>query len=151
MNSSDVDSATRVPSSNAYVKLAIFSSETLTVPKPTVLGLAEEVSEPVVNQINSDPQIEPRKREKNEALNAFSLPNGKQRREKRIPQPKKVNDGSKKHFVFRIECEPCPRATHGNALSRDAQVATVERRHEEKRQSIGKRVPGSDRHINILA
>ena len=60
--SSGVDSATRAPSSNAYAMLANFSSETLTVPKGTVLGLAEEVSEQVVNQINSDPKVEPQGR-----------------------------------------------------------------------------------------
>ena len=86
----------------------------------------------MVNQINSDPQVEPR-REKNEDLIAFSYPDGKQCREKRIPQPGRGNDGPKKSYVFRIECEPCSKAMHGNALSCDAQVATVERRNEEKR------------------
>jgi hypothetical protein len=66
--SSDVFSATQAPSSNAYVMLANFSSETLTMPKASVLGLAEEVSELLVNKVNSDRQIEPRKRERNEAL-----------------------------------------------------------------------------------
>jgi len=150
---SDVYPATRAPSSNAYVMLANFASETLTVPKATVLGLAEEVSEPLVNKVNSDPPNEPRKREKNEARNAFSHPGGKQRRVKRTPQPRKGNDGPKKSFMFRIEREPCPRATHGNALSRDAQVATVERRHEEKRAKHRKRRSRkrkADKHSHLI-
>ena len=43
---------TGVPSSCAYVMLANFSNEPLVVPKATVLGVAGEISESVVNRIN---------------------------------------------------------------------------------------------------
>jgi len=70
--------------------LADFSSETLTVPKATVLGLAEEVSEPLVNKVNSDAPIKPRKREKNYALYQMLLP-GKldhlSRKERQLIEP----------------------------------------------------------------
>ena len=38
----------------AYVVLATFSGETLIVPKATVLGIAEEVSEDLVNRVNAE-------------------------------------------------------------------------------------------------
>jgi hypothetical protein len=51
--------------------LARFSDQTLTVPKSTVLGIAEEVSEPLVEKIKAKkakwPQ-QPEKEKKNEAL-----------------------------------------------------------------------------------
>ena len=108
------------------------------------------MSEPLVNQIR------PRKfnrGEKNEDLIAFSQPDGKQCLEKRIPQPRRGNDRPKKSYMFRIECEPCPRAMHGNALSRDAQVATVERRHEEKRAEHWKKLSRkrqADKHSRLI-
>jgi hypothetical protein len=54
--------------------LANFSHETLTLPKSTVLGVAEEVSEELVDRINKPEQtsLEPptraRRKRKNEAL-----------------------------------------------------------------------------------
>jgi len=44
--------AARSPNTSAYVMLANFSDQTLTVPKPTVLGIAEEASEPLIDRIN---------------------------------------------------------------------------------------------------
>jgi len=44
--------AARSPNARAYVMLANFSDQALTVPKSTVLGLAEEVSEPLIDKIN---------------------------------------------------------------------------------------------------
>ena len=41
----------------AYVMLANFSGETLIVPKATVLGIAEEVSEDLVDRVNA--KVEP--------------------------------------------------------------------------------------------
>ena len=40
-------------SPNTHVLLANFSSETLTIPKVTVLGLAEEASEALIDKINA--------------------------------------------------------------------------------------------------
>ena len=58
----------------AYIMLANFSDETLTVPKATVLGIAEGISENLVDKINvrteaklNEPAKPPRKR-KNEIL-----------------------------------------------------------------------------------
>jgi len=52
--------------------LANFSNEPLVVPKATVLGVAEEISESFVNKINpkykSDAPVEPQKQKKNETL-----------------------------------------------------------------------------------
>jgi len=54
--------------------LANFSHETLTLPKSTVLGVAEEVSEELVDKINKpeqtslDSPARPRRKRKNEAL-----------------------------------------------------------------------------------
>ena len=65
---------TRPPNSCAYVMIANFSDEPLTIPKSTVLGIAEEISETVVNKINppgeSDAKlpIKPPRKGKNEAL-----------------------------------------------------------------------------------
>jgi hypothetical protein len=39
--------------------VANFSQETLTVPKATILGLAEEVSEPLVDKINTNSDSPP--------------------------------------------------------------------------------------------
>jgi hypothetical protein len=44
---------------NVYVMLANFSHEELTLPKATVLGLAEEVSESLVDQINTESPTRP--------------------------------------------------------------------------------------------
>ena len=58
----------------ALVMLANFSHETLTLPKSTVLGVAEEVSEELVDKINTpeqtnlDSPARPRRKRKNEAL-----------------------------------------------------------------------------------
>ena len=41
-----------VPSYCAYIKLVNFSNEPLVVPKVTVLGVAEEISESLVDRIN---------------------------------------------------------------------------------------------------
>jgi hypothetical protein len=54
--------------------LANFSNEPLFVPKATVLGIAEEISEPLVDSINAecksdaDSPTKPHRRKKNEAL-----------------------------------------------------------------------------------
>jgi len=69
-----VHAETDVSGSCAHVILANFSDEELTVPKATVLGVAEEMSESLVNDINevqtpakSEPNKPPRRR-KNEVL-----------------------------------------------------------------------------------
>ena len=74
MTSRDVHSPTRRFRSCACVMLANFSDETLTVPKATVLGIAEGISESLVDKINvrseaklNEPAKPPRKR-KNEIL-----------------------------------------------------------------------------------
>ena len=41
--------AARSPNTRAYVMLANFSNQTLTVPKTNVLGIAEEASEPLID------------------------------------------------------------------------------------------------------
>ena len=43
---------TKVPNHCAYIMLANFSNEPLVVPKATVLGIAEEISDPLVDSIN---------------------------------------------------------------------------------------------------
>jgi hypothetical protein len=54
--------------------LANFSDQTLTAPKSTVLGIAEEGSEPLIDKINqrkelnSDSPLKPQRKKKNEAL-----------------------------------------------------------------------------------
>jgi hypothetical protein len=51
-----------------------FSDESLTIPKKTVLGVAEEVPEPLVNRLNAESKSEeispakPRRKRKNQAL-----------------------------------------------------------------------------------
>jgi len=44
--------AVRSRNTSAYVMLVTFSDQTLTVPKSTVLGIAEEASEPLIDRIN---------------------------------------------------------------------------------------------------
>ena len=72
----------RSPNTSAYVMLANFSDQTLTVPKSTVLGIAEEASEPLIDRINqrkelnSDSPPKPQRKKKNEAL-YHKLLNGK--------------------------------------------------------------------------
>jgi len=62
--------------------LANFSDQTLTVPKSTVLGIAEESSEPMIDRVNqrkelnSDSPLRPQRKKKNEALDRKLL-NGK--------------------------------------------------------------------------
>ena len=74
--------AARSPNTRAYVMLANFSNQTLTVPKTNVLGIAEEASEPLIDKINqrkelnSDSLLKPQRIKKNEALYRKSL-NGK--------------------------------------------------------------------------
>jgi hypothetical protein len=46
--------------------VANFSQETLTVPKATILGIAEEVSEPLVDKINANSGSPPDRAEKRE-------------------------------------------------------------------------------------
>jgi len=74
LESKVVHAETDVSGSCAHVILANFSDVELTVPKATVLGVAEEVSELLVNDINevqtpakSEPNKPPSRR-KNEAL-----------------------------------------------------------------------------------
>ena len=61
-------------SNYAYVMLAIFSEEELTVTKSTILGVAEEISEPLVDKIstqvepNAESPIKPPRTKKNEDL-----------------------------------------------------------------------------------
>ena len=76
------------------------------------------------------------KKGKNEVLNAFSHLDSKRCRGKRTPQLRSGSGEPAKHFVFAIEREPWPTVTHGNALSRGAQVETVKRRHGEKGQGV---------------
>jgi hypothetical protein len=52
MTSQAYHKAARSPNTSEYVMLANFSDQTLTVPKPTVLGIAEEPSEPLIDRIN---------------------------------------------------------------------------------------------------
>jgi len=64
---------TGVPNHCAYIMLANFSNEPLVVPKATVLGITEEISEPLVDSINAgcksdtDSPTKPCRRKKNEA------------------------------------------------------------------------------------
>ena len=66
--------ADRSPNTSTYVMLANFSDQTLTVPKSTVLGIAEDASEPLIDRINqrkelnSDSPLRPQRKKKNEAL-----------------------------------------------------------------------------------
>jgi len=66
--------AARSPNTSAYVMLANVSDQTLTVPKSTVLGIAEEAPEPLIDRINqrkelnSDSPLRPQRKKKNEAL-----------------------------------------------------------------------------------
>ena len=52
MTSKDDHTVTRALNSCVYVMVAIFSSEELTIPKATVLGVAEEISELLVDKFN---------------------------------------------------------------------------------------------------
>ena len=61
----------------AYVMLANFSEETLTVPKYTVLGVAQQVSEELIFKINAESEPDSDRsltRKKNEALYKKLLP-----------------------------------------------------------------------------
>jgi len=55
---------------SAYVMIANFSNETLTLPKATVLGVAENVSESLVDCINTDTDqpTKPQRKKRNEAF-----------------------------------------------------------------------------------
>jgi hypothetical protein len=59
---------------SAYVMIANFIDQTLTVPKSTVLGIAEEESKPLIDRINqrkepnSDSPLRPQRKKKNEVL-----------------------------------------------------------------------------------
>jgi len=59
---------TDASASNVYVMLANFSQEELILPKATVLGLAEEVSETLIDQINTESSTRSQGKAKNEAL-----------------------------------------------------------------------------------
>ena len=52
--------------------LANFSEEALTIPKKTVLGVADQIAEQLVNRINAETRVtspvKPRRKRKNEAL-----------------------------------------------------------------------------------
>jgi hypothetical protein len=54
--------------------VANFSDESLTIPKKTVLGVAEQIAEPLVNRINAESKTDtnspakPRRKRKNETL-----------------------------------------------------------------------------------
>jgi len=84
----------------AHVMLANFSEETLTVPKHTVLGIAQQVSEDLIDKTNAESESDtnkPLKRQKNEALYKKLLP-------------------GKLDFV--VEHRAGKKMTHVNALSR---------------------------------
>jgi len=51
-----------------YVMLANFSQQELTLPKATVIGLAEEVSETLIDQINMESPTRPQREARNEAM-----------------------------------------------------------------------------------
>ena len=59
-----------VPRNCAYVMVANFTSEELVIPKSTILGIAEEISEPLVDCINADfdQPMKPCRKKRNEAL-----------------------------------------------------------------------------------
>jgi len=69
-------SATVTRASNSCVLLMVanFSDESLKIPKKTVLGVAEQIAEPLVNRINAESKSDttspakPRRKRKNEAL-----------------------------------------------------------------------------------
>jgi len=70
---------TRAPSNRVLLMVANFSDEALTIPKKTILGVAEQIAEPLVSRINNkgnsdinSPAKHHRKR-KNEALYQKSL------------------------------------------------------------------------------
>ena len=71
---SPVSSSVIQRADRAYVMLTNFSGEELTVPKATVLGVAEEVSEDIVDKINTekesdtDSSTKPPRKRKNELL-----------------------------------------------------------------------------------
>jgi hypothetical protein len=54
--------------------VAIVSDESLTIPKNTVLGVAEQIAEPLVNRINAESRsdttspLKPRRKRNNEVL-----------------------------------------------------------------------------------
>jgi hypothetical protein len=64
------DSETEAPSSCAYVVVANFTNEALTISKASVLGIAEGISESLVYSINSDSDLltKPGRKKKNESL-----------------------------------------------------------------------------------
>jgi len=49
--------AARSPNTSACVMLVNFRDQTLTVPKSTVLGIAEEASEPLIDRINQRKEL----------------------------------------------------------------------------------------------
>ena len=53
MSRDDCDTV-RTPDNRALVMVASFSKEEVTIPKATVLGVAEEITEELVNEINAD-------------------------------------------------------------------------------------------------
>jgi hypothetical protein len=63
----------RVSNSCVLLMVANFSDESLTIPKKTILGVAEQIEEPLVNRINDEIKsdtspVKPRRKRKNEAL-----------------------------------------------------------------------------------
>ena len=74
VTSPDSHVTTGATSSYAYLMLVNFSDEPLTINKATVLGVAEEIAESIVDKVNagkqsgSDSPIKPRRKRKNEAL-----------------------------------------------------------------------------------
>ena len=70
----DSRTETGVPNRCAYIMLANFSNEPLVVLKATVIGIAEEISEPLVDSINAgcksdaDSPTMPSRRKENEVL-----------------------------------------------------------------------------------
>jgi hypothetical protein len=74
VTSPDSSVATGASNSYAYLKLANFSDEPLTIKRPSVLGVAEETAESIVDKVNvreqsgSDSPTKPRRKRKNEVL-----------------------------------------------------------------------------------
>jgi len=71
MTSQAYHMAASSPNTRAYVLLANFSDQILTVSKSTVLGISEELSDPLIDKINqgkelnSDSPLKPQRKKKN--------------------------------------------------------------------------------------
>jgi len=74
VTSQDDHTVTSASNNRAYCMIANFSEEALIIPRAIVLGIAEQIPDPLVARINarshknSDPPMKPRRKRKNEAL-----------------------------------------------------------------------------------